>query len=347
MYNKIFLSIIIPCYNCEKYIARTINSVLNNYNKNIEIIVVDDGSTDKSMKEAQKNLNKSNVKYKIIKQHNSGVSIARNTGIDAAEGVFIYFLDSDDYINEELINNLEDKVKEEDCDAIIFGYNRENEKRVYWRYEEQFNYPNKTLTGEEICELYLKQDIGIHLCSFIIKKEIINRYRIGFRENCFYGEDIEFIIKALINCKRISYIEKELFCYFEREDSTIKNFSEKRFTGMNAIDGIKNYLIQNNFNNSNIIKLIDKRRLKEIVYIYQSYIYYSINTNKELKNKLKNLINNNVEELKSFENTTKEDKIIKKYITYMVKYPDIFSSYLNKKIYYKRIIKKYIKSIIN
>lgn len=117
--NK-FVSVIIPVYNVERYIAEAIDSVLNQSLKNIEIILVDDGSTDKSLSICEEFC----LKYfniKLIKQSNSGVSTARNNGLNVASGDYIFFMDSDDTIDSEFINTSYNIAKEKDFDIVIVG----------------------------------------------------------------------------------------------------------------------------------------------------------------------------------------------------------------------------------
>ena len=100
------ISIIIPVYNIEKYISNSIKSIINQTDKDFEVIIIDDGSTDNSIAIAQKLLKNTNINYKIIKQKNSGVSAARNTGIKHSNSNYIYFLDGDDFIDNKTIEIL-------------------------------------------------------------------------------------------------------------------------------------------------------------------------------------------------------------------------------------------------
>lgn len=340
MLNK-NLSIIIPCYNCEDYIERTIDSILIQYSDDIELIIVNDGSTDDSINKINRLLKGKNISYKLITQENKGVSAARNTGIMNAEGKYIYFLDSDDYIDSEFIYNIK-KIIDEDLDAIVFGYDYVCDNKVLVKYKNDFENINEVKDGNYICTEYLKQEINIHICSFIIKKSILLQNKIFFREKCFYGEDIEFIIKSLINCKRIKTINKTLFYYYDRDNSVMKNFSDKRFTGLDAIQGIKDYLISEKYNEYEQLKqLVEKRFVKEIIYIYQGLIYF----NKDKKNesqyneKIDDIVRNNFTQLKEFKADSSEDKIIARYCIFLIVNHRLFKTYKRTIFMLKRTIK--------
>lgn len=116
------VSVIVPVYNTEKYVKKCILSILNQTYKNIELIVVNDGSTDKSIEVAD-NLLRNNLNSIIINQKNKGLSEARNEGIKVATGKYIFLLDSDDYIDSNVITTMVKKSEKEDLDVVIGKYN--------------------------------------------------------------------------------------------------------------------------------------------------------------------------------------------------------------------------------
>ena len=117
------ISIIVPVYNTEKYIKKCIDSILNQTYNNIELIIINDGSTDNSENIIKKIIkNKSNVKYKKIK--NSGVAHARNVGLDLVTGKYVGFIDSDDYISKDMYKELYETAIKEKSDIVTSGYNK-------------------------------------------------------------------------------------------------------------------------------------------------------------------------------------------------------------------------------
>src|SRR5471030_870825 len=113
------VSIITPVYNVERCIEKTINSIINQSSKNFELLLIDDGSKDRSIEIAENLLINSDVNYRIISQENGGVSVARNKGIKEAKGEYICFLDSDDYIHKEYIKLMYEKASTCNCDLVF------------------------------------------------------------------------------------------------------------------------------------------------------------------------------------------------------------------------------------
>ena len=123
---NIKFSIIIPAYNAENSIQKSIDSILNQTYNNYEIIVVNDGSTDNTI-----NLIEKNSKIKIINQKNLGVSSARNTGIENAKGDFIAFIDADDYIEKNYLEEFNNIIEKYNPDLIICGINESNNSKIF------------------------------------------------------------------------------------------------------------------------------------------------------------------------------------------------------------------------
>lgn len=205
------LSVIIPFYNEEKYISQAIESILVQPIKDIEIILVNDGSTDSSKLICEKYVQKySNIQ--LINQENQGVSVARNIGIDNATGEYIQFLDGDDYyiegaLSEELKKVLDEKL----VDVYIFSSYRANKKRNRFCYDMRFN--NQLLPGHRI------YTIGGTFGSCIIKRSLLNRHQIRFDKGIKLNEDKVFKVKALYFADVIQTTDKFCYVYCNTEGS--------------------------------------------------------------------------------------------------------------------------------
>ena len=149
IYNIKF-SIIVPVYNVEKYIKKCINSILNQTYKNYEIIIINDGSTDKSKKILESYKNIDNIK--IINQTNKGLSVARNIGIKNASGDYLLFVDSDDYIDNDLLENLNKNITDEE----IIRFQTRTVDESYKVLKEYNEMPFDTTTGNEALVYILK-----------------------------------------------------------------------------------------------------------------------------------------------------------------------------------------------
>ena len=240
-------SIIIPCYNSEDFVLQPLTSLKNQTYKNIEIVIVNDGSTDKSEEIIQnfiKNNSNLDIKYKRIE--NSGPSKARNTALEMVTGDYICFLDSDDTFEETLFEEIE-KVISDDIDCIYWGYDEHDTKgNIIFRYTDIYQYIDD-LTGIEVAQKKQLRQLYVHTCTGLYKRSVIKDNNLQFVEGVSLGEDINFIYKALFHCKKVKVIAKELYHYLYREDSLMHHkWSDKYLTEFVAIRDLLDYIKTNN-----------------------------------------------------------------------------------------------------
>ena len=214
--NDCLVSVIVPIYNVEKYLNKCIESIINQTYKNLEIILIDDGSTDKSGKICDRFEKKDN-RIKVIHQKNAGVSSARNTGIDSADGLWIAFIDSDDWVEENYIKNLIENTSK-DVDVVQCGYYRIVEEK-----KEQINCAGKLeiKNADEFLNGCLNPQTAYGLCHMkIIRKSIINDIR--FNEKIVVCEDALFNIQISRNMKYFKMIKQPLYNYRINRDSVVR-----------------------------------------------------------------------------------------------------------------------------
>lgn len=290
MNNKL-ISIIIPCYNCERWLPRLFNSLIQQTNKNFEVIFVNDGSKDNSLKVAYRILSKSNLNYKIINQVNLGVSVARNIGIENSTGRYLYFLDADDCVEVNFCEIVLNEVKNKDYDIMFFNFDIDKGKQVI-RCE------NNSLLSKDTKEVLihlLDGRLNYHICAFIVKRDIINKNNISFTPNCKYGEDNEFIIKSLCNCNSVNIVNKTIFHYLMQGDSAVHKFSLNRLDSIYAAKRSEEYII-NIFNESKIRELSKQYVANKLMYNLYEFIKISNLDDKDMKivrNKLLKVIKQN------------------------------------------------------
>lgn len=221
------VTVIIPIYNTEKYLNRCLESVILQTYPNLEIILVDDGSTDNSGVICD-NYAKKDSRVRVIHQINSGVSIARNIAIDVAQGEYIKFVDSDDTMDTFAIEKM--IAKSSGCDAIISGF----------RYIDKINNNisqvipeiNKKISQKEFkkiyIELYKKQLVG-GPCTCLYKTNIIKKNGIKFRDNMSYGEDTLFNLEYFSKCDSLFILNDHYYnIYRERSDSLTQRYNPNR-----------------------------------------------------------------------------------------------------------------------
>lgn len=219
MDNRGLVSIIIPIYNVEKYIEKCLNSVINQTYNNIEIILIDDGSEDKS-KQICDDYAKTDTRIKVIHKKNEGVSKARNIGIDISKGEFITFIDSDDYIDKNYIEELYNLCVRTNSDIVICGVKDEDYNGNIVNVSNEMT---KELNKREMLKELLNEKYFFSVCwAKIYKKEVIENIR--FNENMKIAEDLDFLYNLLCNINCV-YIDttKKLYHFLIREGSATRN----------------------------------------------------------------------------------------------------------------------------
>lgn len=235
--NKL-ISIIVPIYNAEKYLDKCLQSIINQTLGNIEILLINDGSTDSSL-EICKKYSERDSRIKIINKKNEGVSVARNLGIEKATGEYIAFIDSDDWIDTEFCERLYSSVKKEKAELGICNYIKENLDFKEF-YDIKIN--KKILYEEDIQKTFLskliERDEGERVhnlagfrgpCAKLYKKEILNNYDIKFDENLVIGEDFLFNLNFLQKTKRITLDKGYYYHYRTNFNSATMKYKKDCF----------------------------------------------------------------------------------------------------------------------
>ena len=265
MSDQILISVIIPFYNAEKHLSRCINNVLNqSFKKNFEVIMIDDGSSDKSNEIAQKLSNKKCILFKLNK--NFGPSAARNTGIKYAKGEYVYFLDVDDEIERDTLKILYDCSKQSYYD-LIFSDKKwiENSKNLR---ENIFDFKeDKVFEKIEILELIKKRfDDPIStgklfgLTGRLIRKSIISENNIQFEEKLRYLEDDTFMWDILGHIKNARYTRKQLYSYYVNP-----NTKTALAAGIDRGYPISNFLlVKNHIYQSLLLNNVQKDEIQKI-----------------------------------------------------------------------------------
>ena len=208
------ISVIVPVYNVERYLKRCVDSIINQTYSDLEIILVDDGSTDSSGYLCDE-IKKTNTRIKVIHKANGGLSSARNAGLEIATGSYIGFVDSDDWIATDMYESLIVAIKETESDVAITGINRIYDNGYC---KKQFiKEKTEIYQGADIIEEYLKQNsFSTAAWDKLYKKKLFEKRR--FPEGKLY-EDAPIIYDILKNVTNICCIGKPHYYYFQRSDS--------------------------------------------------------------------------------------------------------------------------------
>lgn len=248
------VSVIVPIYNVEKYIKKCLNSLVNQTLQEIQIILVNDGSKDKSGEIAKEYAQMYKNKILYLEKENGGLSDARNYGIPYAEGEYIAFIDSDDYIDENAYEEMYDKAKKENSDYVECDF--------IWEYPNK----NKIDRYKEYTDLKeMFKNVRVVAWNKLIKKEIILKNNLYFPKGLRY-EDVEFTYKLIPFINKFAYVDKPFIHYVQREGSIANVQNERTAEIFTVLDNVIEFYKKNN--------IYEKYR-DELEYNYARYLLCS------------------------------------------------------------------------
>lgn len=228
------ISVIVPVYNVERYLEKCLDSLVNQTYQNIEILVVNDGSTDSSGEIITGFSEKFPEKIKAFQKKNGGLSDARNAGIDHATGDYIGFVDSDDYVSETMFEEMVDLAEKHSAEIVICNIQKVDEKgNVTQKLTQIPNMPEK-IDLETHFSVF--SDISYFACNKLFKKELFETKR--FKKGVAF-EDIQLIPQLLLECKVIAQTQKFHYQYLERANSISKTHNEKGLDILQAVEDVE------------------------------------------------------------------------------------------------------------
>ena len=253
------VSIIVPVYNAEKTLDRCINSILNQKYREFELILVNDGSTDNSL-DIIKNYQIKDKRIKIIDSINRGVSEARNSGLNKANGKYIQFIDSDDYIEADMLENTVSKLDNKEADLIISGINikvEKNEKII--SSVQTFNY--EEVEGKSnIAKSVLERLDGTYINAVwnkLFRRDIIVENKILLPKDISLGEDLIFTLEYLKHCNKVIFDNESYYNYcINTCDNLSYRYREDKLDLMYLLYiKSKNYLLSSGLDEEEILEL--------------------------------------------------------------------------------------------
>lgn len=262
------LSVIIPAYNVQDYIIKTLASLTKQANRNFEIIVVDDGSKDESRRVAEAYLKEASFPhYQIVQKENGGVSSARNAGIEAANGEYVFFLDGDDYVSDHFIEQVYAVITPHAPDVICWAYDRVDPNgQTVTRYFADWSDGLGQMTGHEaLAEIHVQKRLSIWNGSALYNKNMLDVDGIRYTEGCINGEDQEFIYKALSQAEEVYFIKHVLSYYLQRGSSISFSYNPKRMDVIGALERSGAYLEEEGVSGEVVETLTQRNLLKEYV----------------------------------------------------------------------------------
>jgi len=360
MISTPFFSIIIPAYNVGKYIGKTLESLENQKYKQFEVLIIDDGSTDNTVDIVTAIKKKGSLNIEILTQNNLGVSVARNRGLECSIGKYVYFLDGDDIVSNNLFCSLRKVIKKSaDRDVIIFNYSLidENYKVIAEEKSDLVSIIQKMKKDREqliLSYLNIYGNIGlnsIRVSSIIYRREFLEENSLVFYPGCTMGEDNEFIIKALLNAKKIIHVSEILFYYLvKRSDSAMRNLSLKHFDEIQSLFRLRDYFVRMGFLKKNLSEFDNKIIPSHFFHNYFKVVrsIYGYKSFRELNHKICEHLKIDSETLLGYEDkyctniycSCRGIKRIRKHIELKILFSNIFICriYLKIKIVYRALL---------
>ncbi|MBP3581647.1 MAG: glycosyltransferase [Clostridia bacterium] len=259
------ISIIVPVYKVEQFLEKCVNSITAQTYKNLEIILVDDGSPDNSPALCD-NLAKTDKRIKVIHKANGGVSSARNEGLRQASGEYVAFVDSDDWIEETMYEEMLNLAIAENADMVFCKMKEARSDGTYSNYNE-FNLDK--LKDKKIEYFFISAKSGFDRvgvlggpCRTLFKKSVING--LEFDTTLKYGEDLCFLLKVFEKANNVSVCDKYFYNYYKNVDSVCNTINKSYFVNAKVLH---KYLLEyNKTNNLNFVHFINH------LYMYRNVI---------------------------------------------------------------------------
>lgn len=257
------VSIVVPMYNLEHYVTPLLHSLLEQSGKQFEVILVDDGSTDRTFEVVNSFLEQHPIlRARLIRTANAGVSAARNTGLAAAAGDYVLFLDGDDYADSSLVHSIGSSAGAAKPDVICWGYNlvREDQSTIV-----SFTSAASETTGSGALQnIFVHKSLRIWTGSIAFKRSFLLGHGIRYTERCVNGEDQEFIYKALSRADRVVSIPSVLSYYVQRTSSITGTYNVGKFDVVAAFKRVDEYFQAHPFNEAAAIsELLMNREMTE------------------------------------------------------------------------------------
>ena len=282
------LSVIVPVYNVEKYLERCLKSILNQTYENMEILLIDDGSTDTSLKICNEYAKK-DKRIRVIHQENKGLSATRNVGLDNMKGDYVSFVDSDDWINPNIYDLAIKNMEKSNADVLDFGC-----KKVM-QYENMEkgkvdSYSIREYRNDEILERYLYRGLTSKNAPFtmwrkIFKKEVFREIRLPEGR---INEDIITVFRVLMNCKLM--LETDYLGYFYFQDNISLTRGKMKMRDFDLITSCEEVCELAKSKNKKIQKYARIKRARSDFSLLAKITYYGAEENVDVKTIVKKLV---------------------------------------------------------
>ena len=231
------ISVIVPVYNARKTLDECVNSILKQTYRDFQIILVNDGSTDDSLKKCNE-WAKSDSRIFVIDKRNGGVSSARNAGIKAAGGDMICFVDSDDIVLPSFLEKLHALIEQNDADMSICKMAKQADAQV-------INGKTTVYSSAELLKALLYGKVTIGVCGIMVKSSVIKENGLFFAEGYRYSEDLHMLWRLAHYCKKVAYTPEKHYVYLDVAGSAMSQFGKDRTDSLVLFDDLYEFFLVN------------------------------------------------------------------------------------------------------
>lgn len=268
MEENIKISIIVPVYNVEKYLEKCLNSIINQSLREIEIIVVNDCSSDNSLEIIKKYMKLDKRIILIDKIKNEGVSEARNSAIEISRGEYILNIDSDDWIEQDYFFDMYEKAKKQELDILISDIILSYEDKTTKILKDLSIKDDEILSGEEYLNIFFSNNLYGFTWNKLIKANLYRETNIRYNKNRKFIEDVELLGQMILYCKRIGKLNKSYYNYRQGDNNSshkknIKNLNDL-YDGLDIL--IRLYEEKEMFDLSKLVKRVRNMLVVPIIF---------------------------------------------------------------------------------
>ena len=237
------LSIVIPAFNVMNYIGRTLQSIFIQNRDDIEVLIINDGSSDETEEVVRRTIKQFGVNNAELHcKENEGVSVARNDGIAKASGEYVMFLDGDDYLADGAVKGIVDVVSTVHPDILHWPYDLVTEAGNVLKKFPYTAYAVGLRGGAQtVADIVQQESTKVWTGSAVYRKEFLFKHGIGFAPGCVAGEDIEFILKALSLAESVYFSDEIRSCYVQRNLSVMHQYNVRKFDAVLALERINSF----------------------------------------------------------------------------------------------------------
>lgn len=261
------ISIIVPVYNVENYLAKCLDSLVAQSHQNIEILVINDGSKDQSEKIIQQYAQKYPEKIKAFSKINGGLSDARNFGLDRAIGEYIGFVDSDDYVTETMFEEMLHLAEKHQAKMVICNIQKVDQNgKITQKLTQIPNMPEK-IDLEKNFSVF--SDVSYFACNKLFKKDLFHHKR--FKKGVHF-EDIQLIPQLLLQCDTLAQTQNFHYQYLERTDSITKTHTEKGLDMLKAVEDVEQFFEESAYSDKR--NELKNFQIFEGVYSFLAYLAF-------------------------------------------------------------------------